>query len=134
MNTQASAAFSGWQVYKRLLGYTRRYWGVFLLGVVGFLINAQTEWAGAKLIQYIIDAIQKHDQHAKNWFPVLIVGVFALRGVGTFMGNYYLSLVSRNIVYAMRREIFDKLLVLPASFYHVNSSGRIAAGDTHGKI
>ncbi|MDI1302730.1 MAG: lipid A export permease/ATP-binding protein MsbA [bacterium] len=127
MNTQSSAHASGWQVYKRLLGYTRRYWGIFGLGVAGFLINAQTEWAGAKLIQYIIEAIQKHDQHAKNLFPLLIIGVFFLRGVGTLMGNYYISLVSRNIVYAMRREIFDKLLLLPTSFYHQNSSGRIAA-------
>jgi subfamily B ATP-binding cassette protein MsbA len=127
MNTQTSSQASSWQVYKRLLRYTRRYWGIFLLGVVGFIINAQTEWVGAKLLQYIIEAIQKHDQKAMNWFPLFIVGVFFLRGFGTFMGNYYLSLVSRNIVYEMRREIFDKLLMLPTHFYNLNSPGRIAA-------
>ncbi len=127
MDTPASPQPSGWQVYKRLLRYTRRHWGLFLLGVVGFVINAQTEWAGAKLIQYIIDAIEHQDQAAKNLFPLMIVGIFFVRGFGVFMGNYYLSLVSRHIVYELRQEIFGKLLTLPVSFYHTNSSGRIAA-------
>lgn len=115
------------QVYRRLLGYTRRFWKPFALGIVGFVINAQTEWAGAQLIKYIIDAIQNQDQSAKNWFPFLIVGIFFMRGVGTFMGNYFTSVVARNVVYELRREIFDKLLVLPATYYHTNSPGRIAA-------
>ncbi|MCD6060802.1 MAG: msbA, partial [Moraxellaceae bacterium] len=113
METQASHQASGWQVYKRLLRYTRRHWGLFLLGVVGFIINAQTEWAGAKLLQYIIDAIEHQNQDAKNLLPLLIVGIIFIRSFGIFMGNYFLSLVSRHIVYEMRQEIFDKLLTLP---------------------
>ncbi|MFN3586754.1 MAG: lipid A export permease/ATP-binding protein MsbA [Moraxellaceae bacterium] len=123
----SSPATTGLQIYGRLLRYTRRFWKAFALGILGFVINAQTEWAGAQLIKYIIDAIQHQDQSAKNWFPVLIVGIFLLRGVGTFMGNYFTSVVARNVVYELRREIFDKLLVLPASYYHMNSPGRIAA-------
>lgn len=37
-----ASPLTSWQAYKRLLGYTRRYWKLFLLAVVGFLINAQT--------------------------------------------------------------------------------------------
>lgn len=127
MDSPVSPSTSGWLVYKRLLRYTRRHWGLFLLGVIGFVINAQTEWAGARLIQFIIDAIEHQNQEAKNLFPLLIVGIFFIRGFGVFMGNYYLSLVSRHIVYEMRREIFEKLLTLPVGFYHTNSPGRIAA-------
>jgi subfamily B ATP-binding cassette protein MsbA len=118
---------SGWQVYKRLLSYTRRYWGIFLLGMVGFIFSAQTEWMAAKLIQYIIEAIQNHNQHSKNLFPLMIIGIFLMRLVGSFVGNYYLSLVSRNIIFEMRQQIFRRLLQLPTSFYHLNSPGRIAA-------
>lgn len=118
---------SGWQVYKRLLQYTRRHWKLFLLGVVGFIINAQTEWAAAKLLQYIIDAIEHQDQGAKNLIPPLIVGVVLIRSLGFFIGSYYLSLVARHIVYEMRQEIFAKLLTLPVGFYHLNSPGRISA-------
>ena len=118
---------TGVEAYKRLLKYTVRYWVFFLIGILGFLFNGLTEAASAKLIQYIIDAIQHQNQQHMNWFPVLVIGVVFMRGVGSFVGNYFLSLVSRSIVYEMRREIFDKLLVLPAAYYHLNSPGHIAA-------
>lgn len=118
---------TGTQAYKRLLKYTARFWVFFLLGTLGFLFNGMTEAASAKLVQYIIDAIQHRNQEHMNWFPLLVVGVVFMRGVGSFVGNYFLSLVSRNIVYEMRRELFDKLLVLPAAYYHLNSPGHIGA-------
>lgn len=118
---------SGWESYKRLLGYTRRYWVLFLLAVVGFVINAQTEWAAAQLLKYIITAIQEQDQDSKNLFPLLVILLFFVRGLGSFMGNYYMSMVSRHIVYAMRTDLFNKLLQLPAAYYHRNPSGHIAS-------
>lgn len=118
---------TSWQSYKRLLSYTRRYWKFFAFAVVGFIINAQTEWAAAQLLKYIIDAIQHRDQVAKDWIPILIVGIFFVRGIGTFIGTYYMSMVSRHVVYALRMDLFNKLLKLPAEFYHVNSPGHIAA-------
>lgn len=118
---------SGAQAYKRLLKYTARFWHFFLIGTLGFLFNGLTEAASAKLIQYIIDAIQHRNQEHMNWFPLLVIGVVFMRGVGSFVGNYFLSLVSRSIVYEMRRELFEKLLVLPAAYYHLNSPGHIAA-------
>ena len=118
---------SGLLAYKRLLGYGRIYWGVLLLGIFGFILNAQTEWAGAQLVKYVINAIDHKDQSAKNWFPVLVVGIFLFRGVGTFMGNYYLSLVARNVIYVLRQQLFDKILSLPYQYFHQNSSGHISA-------
>ncbi|RZU45027.1 subfamily B ATP-binding cassette protein MsbA [Fluviicoccus keumensis] len=118
---------SGFEAYKRLLGYARKYWGAFALGILGFIINAQTEWAGAQVVKYIIDAIQNKNQHAKDFFPVLIVLIFLLRGVGTFLGNYFMSLVARNVVYELRRQLFDKLLTLPSAYFHRHSPGHISA-------
>lgn len=122
----ADAALTGAQAYRRLLRYTSKFWVFFVIGTVGFLFNGLTEAASAKLIQYIIDAIQQRNQEHMNLFPVLVIGVVAMRGVGSFVGNYFLSLVSRSIVYEIRRELFDKLLVLPAAYFHLNSPGHIA--------
>ncbi len=118
---------SGFQVYVRLLGYSKAMWGAFLLGILGFIINAQTEWAGAQLVKFVINAIQNKDQSAKNLFPVLIVLIFLFRGVGTFMGNYFLSMVARNVVYVMRKQLFDKLLTLPTRYFQIHSSGHLSA-------
>ena len=125
--SQPAPVVTSWESYKRLLGYTRRYWKLFALAVLGFVVNAQTEWGAAQLLKYIINAIQHEDQVSKNLFPLLVVLIFFIRGAGSFMGTYYMSMVSRHIVYAMRLDLFDKLLALPASYYHRNSSGHIAA-------
>jgi subfamily B ATP-binding cassette protein MsbA len=66
---------SGWQSYKRLLSYLKPYWRFFALGVVGFILNAQTEWAAAQ-IKFVINAIQEKNEADKNLFPLLVIGDF----------------------------------------------------------
>lgn len=125
--SSAPVETTSWESYKRLLGYTRKHWKIFLFAIFGFILNAQTEWAAAQLLKYIITAIQDQDQASKNMFPVLIITLFFVRGIGSFIGTYYMSLISRNIVYALRVELFDRLMTLPARFYSENSAGHISA-------
>ncbi|MEN2750753.1 lipid A export permease/ATP-binding protein MsbA [Psychrobacter sp. FBL11] len=111
----------------RLLRYLKPYWWALLLTVIGFAINAATEIWIAKLLQYITDAINQNDQAKQNWFPALIIALFFVRGVGSFLGNYYSALVSRNLVYELRVQVFNKLLRLPSSFYLANPAGTISS-------
>ena len=91
----------------RLLSYLKPYWWALLLTILGFAINATTEIGTAKLLQYITDAINQNDQEKQNIFPVLIIALFFIRGVGSFLGNYYSALISRNLVYELRVEVFN---------------------------
>lgn len=123
----AAAEPTRWQTYRRLLGYLTPYsWAVALV-VIGFAINAGTEVGVAKLMKYIIDAINAGQQQRMNLFPLLVVLLFLLRGMGTFLGNYYSALISRNLVYRLRTEVFAKLLRLPSQFYLDNPPGQISA-------
>lgn len=115
------------QVYWRLLSYLKPYWWAGALALVGYLINAGTEVSVAKLVGFIINAINHQDQTAKNLFPALIIGMFVLRGGGTFMGNYYLAVIARSIVYQLRKEIFDRMLTLAPSYFLTNNSGHLSA-------
>ena len=111
----------------RLLAYLKPYWWALALTIIGFGINAGTEIWIAKLLQYITDAINQNDQAKQNLFPLIIVLLFFVRGVGSFLGNYYTALVSRNLVYELRVQVFNKLLRLPSSFYLANPSGTISS-------
>lgn len=111
----------------RLLSYLKPYWWALLLTIIGFAINAGTEIWIAKLLQYITDAISENNRSQQNLFPVLIIGLFFVRGVGSFLGNYYTALVSRNLVYELRVQVFNKLLRLPSSFYLANPAGKISS-------
>ncbi len=115
------------QTLLRLLRYLKPYWWALSLTILGFAINAGTEVWTAKLLQYITDAINNNDQSRQNLFPALIIALFFVRGVGSFLGNYYSALVSRNLVYQLRIEVFNKLLRLPSSFYLANPAGIISS-------
>lgn len=115
------------QTYIRLLKYIKPYWWAIALTILGFAINSATEIGIAKLIQFITDAINTGTQTQRNLFPFLVVLLFFIRGIGSFLGNYFSALISRNLVYQLRVEVFNKLLRLPNSFYMENPSGTISS-------
>ncbi|KZZ44440.1 lipid ABC transporter permease/ATP-binding protein [Oleiphilus sp. HI0118] len=63
--------------------------------------------------------------------PALILGLFAMRGLGGFLGGYYIAYVGRNIVHQMRLNIFDSYLKLPTAFFDSNSSGHLISRITY---
>ncbi|HHP8141078.1 TPA: ABC transporter transmembrane domain-containing protein, partial [Acinetobacter baumannii] len=115
------------KVYLRLISYLKPYWGVALLVLIGFGMNSATEVSVAKLIKFIIDAIQSASRADLDWFPLLIILLVFFRGLGLFMGGYYTAVISRSLVFSIRQEVYAKLLRLPAQYYLDNSSGHITA-------
>lgn len=115
------------KVYLRLISYLKPYWGVALLVLIGFGMNSATEVSVAKLIKFIIDAIQNTSRADLDWFPLLIILLVFFRGLGLFMGGYYTAVISRSLVFSIRQEVYAKLLRLPAQYYLDNSSGHITA-------
>ena len=115
------------KVYLRLLSYLKPFWGIALLVFLGFGINAATEVSVAKLLKFIIDAIQLESRADLNWFPALIVLLIFFRGLGLFIGGYFTAVISRNLVFNIRQEVYAKLLRLPSQYYLDNSSGHITA-------
>lgn len=115
------------KVYIRLLSYLKQYWAIGLIVVFGFVLNAATEVSVAKLLESIINAIQNKDQSFTNLFPFLVVLLMFFRGLGLFLGGYYTSVISRNLIFNIRQEVFGKLMRLPAQYYLDNTSGHITA-------
>lgn len=125
--SKPSTAHPRWQTYRRLLGYLKPYWWAMIFVVIGFTLNAGTEVGIAKLVKFIIDAINDRDQAHINLFPALIVLLFVLRGLSSFLGNYFSAVISRNVVYQLRMQVFSKLLRLPSQFYLNHNAGQISA-------
>ncbi|MDX1589682.1 MAG: lipid A export permease/ATP-binding protein MsbA [Oleiphilaceae bacterium] len=119
-----------WQVYKRLLSYARPFWVAFVVATLGNIIYAGASTAMAAAMEYVIEAIEDPSPANRLFVPTLVIGVFAMRGVGYFLGNYFINVVGRNIVNAMRIEIFDHLMCLPSRFYDQSSSGHLVSKIT----
>ncbi len=118
---------SSFDAYLRLLRYIKPYWGYFALSIFGFLIFSATEPAQAKLLGMMIAAVQSKDSEARFYIPAMLIGLYVIRGVGTFLGAYFLSMVSTKIVHDLRTETFNHIMYLPTKFYDDNNSGHIMA-------
>ncbi|ABE58939.1 MULTISPECIES: lipid A export permease/ATP-binding protein MsbA [Chromohalobacter] len=122
---------TSWSLYRRLLSYVRPYWKAFLAAVVGYAIYAASSTALAEMMKRLIDGIQNPDAAFRLMLPLFVIGMFAARGVGTFLGTYYMSDVARNVVHALRCEVFNHMLRLPGRFFDMHSSGHLLSRVTY---
>ena len=113
-------------VYRRLLSYAVPYWKIFIFAVIGMVIYALTEVSFAKIIEPMMDGgFVKKDPDAMFWVPILLVLIFAVRIVGSFLSEYGMAMIARNVIRDLRKYIFNKLTVLPTNYFDSMSSGSI---------
>ncbi|MDX5336736.1 MAG: lipid A export permease/ATP-binding protein MsbA [Marinobacter sp.] len=116
-----------WATYKRLLAYVKPFWFAFSLAVLGNIIYAAASTGMAAAMEYVITAIENPTDQNRLFLTGLIVGIFALRGVGTFFSQYFISYVGRQVINALRNDVFDRLMTLPSRYYDDNASGRLVS-------
>src|SRR5690606_3355080 len=127
MKLEAARTDTGLAAYFRLLRYVKPYSGYFALSILGFLIFGATEPAQAKLLGMMIAAIQNKDADARFYMPAALIGLYIIRGIGSFLGAYFLAQVSTRLVNDLRIATFNHVIRLPTSFYDDNNSGHIIA-------
>jgi len=118
---------SGWETYKRLLRYVKPFWLAFSLAVVGNVIYAAASTGMAAAMEYVITAIENPTDENRVLLTSMIVGVFALRGMGTFFSQYFIAYVGRNVINALRNDVFDRLMTLPSRYFDNNAAGRLVS-------
>jgi len=113
-------------VYHRLWGYTRRYWAMFLIGIVGVSIDAAMQAAFVKFMEPLIDRVfVGKDAEFGLVLAGIIFAIAVIRVIGNFAGVYGMDWTGRKVVADLRQDLFDSYLRLPASFYDRFSSGQL---------
>ena len=60
-----------------------------------------------------------------RWLPAIIILIFLVRGIATFVGTYAISWVGNKVVMDLRDEMFRKLLTLPTRYYDDHATGTL---------
>jgi subfamily B ATP-binding cassette protein MsbA len=114
------------QLYLRLLGYVKPYWSVFALSIIGMLLSAATEVALPVAVKPFLDGTFLHkDAVLMKWVPLLLALIFALRGLGAFIGAYASAWVGNKVVMDLRDIMFRRMLALPLGYFHDHTSGNL---------
>ncbi|MEO7072225.1 MAG: lipid A export permease/ATP-binding protein MsbA [Rhodanobacter sp.] len=113
------------RIYARLLGYTRRYWVIGLIAIIGMAVDGGGLAVFTKLLRPMIDELfAKKDTHLIFWMPIWIMAIFAVRGIGTFVSSYGIAYIGRNVVQTIQHDVFASYLRLPVAFFGREPSGQ----------
>ena len=112
------------RVYKRLLGYSARYWPVLLISIVGFTVDGGALALFTRELQPIMDnLLTKKDPYLIHWMPIWIIAIFMVRGIAIYISNYGMGYVGRSVVQTMQRDVFKAYLHLPTTYFGNEHSG-----------
>ena len=125
---EAAAEMSSRELYLRLLRYVLPYWRMFAVSILCTIVVAATEPALPALLKPLLDgSFVKRDQTMIKLIPLLMIGLFLVRGLFTFSSSYAISWVSTKLVTDLRNLMFHKLVSLPTPYYDNASSGAVIA-------
>ena len=122
---------SNWDIYKRLLVYLKPLKFFFILSIIGNAIYAGASAYMAKALEFVINTVENPTDENRILLPALIIALFALRGLGGFLGGYFIAYVGRNIVHKIRTEVFGRYLGLPSGYFDASSSGHLISRITY---
>ena len=123
---------SGLWIYRRLLAYARPHWPMFLLGVFGMVLFAAVDTGLAWLVKKFLDgAFIEHDSRVLLLVPAGIIVLFTARGIGDYLSVYAPGWVGRQVIKAMRREVFASYLRLPTAFFDRNGVAQLLSRLTY---
>lgn len=119
-------------LYRRLISYALAYWGIFVIAIIGMFIVAGASTAFPALMQPLMDGgFVERDPETIKWMPLAIIAIFAVRVVGAFISSYGMSVIGRNVIRELRKEMFSRLLSLPKSFYDLSTTGELISKFTY---
>ena len=126
-----SSTPNGKHIYRRLLREVRPYWVAFALAIVGNILYGAVDASLVALLEPLLnEGFVARNEGFIRWIPATILGIFALRGLATFLSTYFMGWVGRTVVMNFRQRLFRKYLHLPHKFYDDHSSGELLSRIT----
>jgi subfamily B ATP-binding cassette protein MsbA len=119
-------------LYRRLLGFVRPHAAVFGCVILAMVVTAATEAGLPAILKPILNGtFVDRDPKWVTLIPLLLIGLFAIRGAAIFIGSYCTQYVGSRVVLDLRNRMFDNLVRLPASFYERHASGNLISRLTY---
>ena len=115
--------------YIRLIGFLKPYlWPYFAIAVLCMVGFGATDGMLPFLVQRIIDDVfTRKDQLALTYLPLLILALFAFRGLMNFGQSYFNDYVGLRIINDVRNALNRHFQSLSVSFFYKHPTGTLIA-------
>lgn len=112
--------------YRWLYNLSKPYILLFLLSLLGSLIQSSGATALALLVKQVVDnvLILKNQEELLKYVLLLFSSALIIQ-VGFFISSFTLSYISEKVIYSLRNEIYEKLLYAPINYVLYTPSGEL---------
>jgi len=119
-------------VYGRLWRYVTPHKLVGFIAVVGMAMTAVVEAGLVALLAPLTDeALVAKQLETVQWIPYAFMVIFVLRGISGFATEASLGWIGRQVISDLRRQVFNKFLTLPTSFFDAQTTGPLLSRMTY---
>ncbi|MDI1259410.1 ABC transporter transmembrane domain-containing protein [Aquabacterium sp.] len=109
---------------QQLLSYARPQWRMLSMALVFFMLGAAVEPLLPALFKKLIDSGFQEGLKYPLWLvPVVVIGLFVVRGTFNFGGAYVMNSASSTMVLNLRRDLMRSLLKADAKLFTSISPG-----------
>jgi subfamily B ATP-binding cassette protein MsbA len=112
--------------WRRLLGYLRPHLGKLAIALAALAISSGVSLAFPLLIGQTIGSVLEQGNRAQlNRFTLLLVALFIVMAAAGFVQSYFMGVIGERVVYALRAELYQRLLTLSLAFYGQRRVGEL---------
>ena len=115
-------------VFLRLSKYVIQQWPLFIFAIILTLGSNQLSLLGPKYSGAAIDAIEFESgvDFATVWKNLgFMISCYILSAILSYILSVIMIKLSQRIIYRMRKQVFEKLTVLPVGFFDTHATGDI---------
>jgi subfamily B ATP-binding cassette protein MsbA len=113
-------------LFKQYLPYLLGYKRQFIFAIFGMFAVALGTAGSAKIIQPLLDDVFiAKSSEALVLFPLLLIGVFSLKGIGQYIQTYYMSYIGLDVVRRLRNDLVKHLTHQDMAFFQSIHTGEI---------
>ncbi len=126
-------------VFQRYKALARSHWRLLLIGILAGVVAGIASGFGVPFfVQHVFRRIFEESETEYSLLYLvgiasLLPAVFLVRGFASYANQYFLHWTTQNILLDVRKQLFDKLQVLPIAYFERRQSGDLMAklvGDT----
>ncbi len=113
---------------KEYLPYYKNYKKEIFLAVIGMILVSASTAAIAWLIKPVLDKIFIQKNETMLYIlPAVIIFVYLLKGIGTFLQQYFVSFIGEDIVRQIRDKFLNYILNFDMEFFKKTHSGELVS-------
>ncbi len=97
-----------------------------MVAFFAMIVAAATEPVAPVLLQQLLDrGFVGNPDFPLWWVPVIAIGLMVVRGAAIYLSTYMMAWTTTNILNELRRQMFERLLNVPAGYFGNTSVGQV---------